>query len=65
MVALILLCQILIQTIFLYEHSTEGYIVLTIALVFCTAIAQARWCAIWAKHDDLDMKLKKLEEKKK
>lgn len=65
MVAWILLSQILLQVIFQYAHSTEGYIVLFIAFTFCVAIAQARWCAIWAKHDYLDMRLKRLEKKEK
>ena len=65
MITFILLSQILIQVIFQYKHTTEGYIVLFIAFTFCTAIAQARWCAIWAKHDYLDMRLKKLEKQKK
>lgn len=61
MITMILISQILIQVMFLYEHSTEGYIVLFIAFAFCVAIAQARWCAMWAKHDDLEMRLEKLE----
>ena len=65
MITFILLSQILIQVIFQYAHSTEGYIVLFIAFAFCTAIAEARWCAIWAKHDYLDMRLKRLEKQKK
>lgn len=65
MVAWILLSQILLQVIFQYAHSNEGYIVLFIAFTFCVAIAQARWCAIWAKHDYLDMRLKRLEKKEK
>ena len=64
MVAIILISQILIQAIFQYKHSIEGLIALVVALMFCTAIAQARWCALWAKHDDLEMKLDKLKEKK-
>lgn len=65
MIPLIFISQILIQAIFQYKHSMEGLIVLTIALAFCTAIAQARWCAIWAKHDDLDIRLERLEKKEK
>lgn len=63
MIALILISQILIQVIVQYEHSTEGYAALLIALVFSVALAQARWSAIWAKYDALDMRLEKLEKK--
>lgn len=63
MIPIILISQILIQVIFQYEHTIEGYIALFIALAFCSAMAEARWCAIWAKHDDLEMRLKKLEKK--
>lgn len=65
MITFILLSQILIQFIFQYAHSIEGYIVLFIAFAFCVAIAEARWCALWAKYDYLDMRLKKLEKQKK
>lgn len=65
MVVILLICQILIHALFQCEYSTEGLIAISIALSFCTAIAQARWCAIWAKHDDLDMRIERLEEKRK
>jgi hypothetical protein len=65
MVAWILLSQIVLQVIFQYAHSTEGYIVLFIAFTFCVAIAQARWCAMWAKHDDSEMRLERVEARVK
>ena len=65
MIAILLICQILIQVIVQYEHSTGGLVALLVALAFCVAIAQARWSAIWVKYDELDMRLEKLEEKKK
>lgn len=64
MIIALLISQILIQLIVYGGHSTLTYICLYSAYLLSVLIMQARWCAVWSRYDELDMRLDKLKAKK-
>lgn len=64
MIIALLISQILIQLIVFGGHSTLTYICLYSAYLLSVLIMQARWCAVWSKLDELDMKNDKVMGKK-
>lgn len=64
MIIAILVCEILLHAIIHFQHTTLGYVLLLSTYLLAVVIMQARWCAVWAKFDELDMKLDRLKEKK-
>lgn len=64
MIIAILVCEILLHGIIHFEHTSLGYALLLGAYLLAVVIMQSRWCAVWAKIDELDMKIDRLKEKK-
>lgn len=64
MIIAILATQIFIQLIVYGGHSTLTYICLYAAYLLSVVVMQARWCAVWARYDELDLKIDRLRAKK-
>ena len=64
MIVAILATQIFIQLIVQEGHSTLTYIGLYAAYTLAVVIMQSRWSAVWARYDELDLRLNKMKSTK-